>query len=112
VRCRAASPHKGKARVRVVPLDLGDDPEVLHRLALRLVDPTDATGFGRVDVLVNNGGVGSRSSVVNTSLATDIHVMNVNFLSAVALTKVRALLYAGHATAGYFSSLQHHVATY
>lgn len=73
-----------------VPLDLGDDPQALYELGTRLVDANDSTGLGRVDVLINNGGVGSRSSVTDTTLATDVRVMNVNFLSAVALTKVRA----------------------
>lgn len=73
-----------------VPLDLGDDPQALFELGTRLVDAKDSTGLGRVDVLINNGGVGSRSAVADTTLATDVRVMNVNFLSAVALTKVRA----------------------
>ena len=73
-----------------VPLDLGDDPQALFELGTRLVDAKDSTGLGRVDVLINNGGVGSRSAVADTTLATDVRVMNVNFLSAVALTKVRS----------------------
>jgi dehydrogenase/reductase SDR family protein 7B len=43
--------------------------------------------YGQVDILINNGGVSSRSSVLETAIATDQQVMAVNYFGAVALTK-------------------------
>ena len=43
--------------------------------------------YGQVDILINNGGVSSRSSVLETNIATDQQVMTVNYFGAVALTK-------------------------
>eukprot|EP00037_Helgoeca_nana_P001695 m.28718 g.28718 ORF g.28718 m.28718 type:complete len:318 (-) comp12047_c0_seq1:1113-2066(-) len=85
-RCVDVSPGHA-ARVSVVPLDLSHDPHLLAALATEVVDPTNRLGLDRVDILINNGGVGSRSSVAETSLDTDLRVMRVNFLSTIALTK-------------------------
>ena len=43
--------------------------------------------FGRIDVLVNNGGLSQRSEVKDTNLETDRKLMEVNFFSSVVLTK-------------------------
>jgi NAD(P)-dependent dehydrogenase (short-subunit alcohol dehydrogenase family) len=43
--------------------------------------------FGRVDVLVNNGGVSQRSSVLDTDIDTHRRILDVNYTGAVALTK-------------------------
>ena len=43
--------------------------------------------FGHVDLLVNNAGMSSRSSVMETDTAVDRRVMEVNFFGTVALTK-------------------------
>lgn len=40
-----------------------------------------------IDVLINNGGVSSRSKFLDTSLAIDQRVMQVNFFAGVALAK-------------------------
>jgi short-subunit dehydrogenase len=42
---------------------------------------------GDVDVLVHSGGVSQRSLVVDTDLATDRAIMDLNFFGTVALTK-------------------------
>lgn len=44
--------------------------------------------FGRVDVLVNNGGISQRSTVGETPVDVDRKIMEVNFFGAVGLTKV------------------------
>ena len=47
-----------------------------------------AAGFhGRIDVLLNNGGISSRGSVLETFLEVHQKVMNVNYFGTVALTK-------------------------
>lgn len=85
--CRAVS-SRNNIRVRTVPFDLASDPHAILKMAQAVADSANtADGLDRVDVLINNGGVGSRSSVMDSALATDIRVMNINFLATVALTK-------------------------
>lgn len=43
--------------------------------------------FGRIDVLVNNGGVSQRSNASETSLEIDRKIMEVNYFGNIALTK-------------------------
>jgi short-subunit dehydrogenase len=43
--------------------------------------------YGNIDVLINNGGISQRSLVNETSFEVDQRVMNVNYFSAVKLTK-------------------------
>jgi dehydrogenase/reductase SDR family member 7B len=66
---------------RVVPLDLtrGDTFPALAAEVL--------AQCGRIDVLVNNGGVGQRSLAVETALAVERQIMEVDYFGTVALTK-------------------------
>ncbi len=43
--------------------------------------------FGRVDILVNNGGISQRSLVKDTPLDVDLEIMKVNYFGQIALTK-------------------------
>nr|AIA18786.1 short chain dehydrogenase [uncultured bacterium] len=43
--------------------------------------------FGRVDILINNGGISQRSLVKETSVEVDRKLMEVNYFGTVALTK-------------------------
>ncbi|HYP29728.1 MAG TPA: SDR family oxidoreductase [Blastocatellia bacterium] len=65
----------------VLPLDLAQYETLAEKAAIAL------RHFGRVDILVNNGGVSQRSLVKETSLAVDVEIMNINFFGTVALTK-------------------------
>lgn len=76
---RAACAHP--ERHLVVPLDLTDESS-LTNAAHAVLDH-----FGRVDVLVNNGGISQRSLVKDTTLAVDRHIMETNFFGTIALTK-------------------------
>jgi len=68
--------------VAVLPLDL-DDLDALDAKAQKALST-----FGRIDVLVNNGGYSSRALARDTaSIDIDSKMMRVNFLSYVALTK-------------------------
>ncbi len=67
--------------VFVLPLDLAQ-----HELIPNIVR-TAITKFGRIDVLINNGGVSSRSSVEETELETYKRSMDINFFGAVVVTK-------------------------
>jgi short-subunit dehydrogenase len=41
----------------------------------------------RIDILINNGGVSSRSKFLDTKLVVDEQVMQVNFFAGAALAK-------------------------
>lgn len=43
--------------------------------------------FGRIDVLINNGGVSQRAEAIETSIETDRELMEVNYFAYVNLTK-------------------------
>src|SRR5262249_35413982 len=62
---------------RVLPLDL-TQPDTFADAASRA---------GQVDILVHSGGVSQRSLVVDTDLATDRAIMDLNFFGTVGLTK-------------------------
>jgi len=68
-------------KVHVLPCDLADRESVqnLGSAALSLCDT--------IDVLINNGGVSSRSNFVDTELEVDERVMQINFFAGAALAK-------------------------
>jgi short-subunit dehydrogenase len=71
----------GADRHLVLPLDLTRDdsfPAAVSAVLQR---------FNRVDVLVHSGGVSQRSLAMNTDLATDRAIMDLNFFGTIALTK-------------------------
>lgn len=43
--------------------------------------------FGRIDILINNGGFSQRGLALDTSIEIDRHIMEVNYFSHVSLTK-------------------------
>ena len=65
----------------ILPLDLEDlsNINILSQLVINK--------FGRIDILVNNGGISQRSLTKDTSIETDRKLMEVNFFGTVALTK-------------------------
>lgn len=65
----------------VVPLDL-TEAESLPAATERVLDE-----LGRIDILVNNGGISQRGTVMETELDVDRRIMEVNYMGTVALTK-------------------------
>ncbi len=65
----------------VLPLDLVKYDE-FPKLAAQVVSK-----YGRIDVLINNGGLSQRSRTAETSLEIDHYIMNVNYFGNIALTK-------------------------
>lgn len=65
----------------IIPLDLTDTNDLLvhARNILSLV--------GKIDILVNNGGISHRSRINDSDLKIFERIMAVNFIGAVALTK-------------------------
>lgn len=76
------------ALTKLPPLDL-------MILPFDLSDTKNASGltaqvmnkFGRIDILINNGGYSQRSEAIETPLEIDRQLMEVNYFSYVALTK-------------------------
>jgi len=77
-RCQELLPE---VQIATLPLDLA----ALAELPAKAEAASRA--FGRVDVLVNNGGVGFRGLASETGLELDQEVMNVDYFSGVALVK-------------------------
>jgi len=65
----------------VLPLDLSDTTQI------NLQTEKVLAKFGRIDVLVNNGGISQRSLAKDTPLEIDRKIMEVNFFGQIAITK-------------------------
>ncbi|XP_059952093.1 dehydrogenase/reductase SDR family member 7 [Mesoplodon densirostris] len=132
-RCLENGNLKGKD-ILILPLDLTNRSS--HEMATKAV----LQEFGKIDILVNNGGVSQRSLCVDTSLDVYKELIEVNYLGTVSLTKcvlphmierkqgkivtvtsllgvISAPLSAGycaskHALQGYFNTLRIELATY
>jgi short-subunit dehydrogenase len=80
--------HRVGELTKLPPLDL-------MILPFDLKDNLNATGlaaevmnkFGRIDILVNNGGFSQRSEAMETPLSVDREIMEVDFFAQVALAK-------------------------
>ena len=68
---------KFKDRIEIRKMDLSKPEEVIER----------AKDIGKVDILVNNGGLSMREEFLNTEYSTCEYMMNTNCLSHIALTK-------------------------
>jgi len=67
--------------VYILPLDLSD-PTSLGEKAKEALKV-----FGKIDILINNGGISQRALVMETSIETDRKIMEINYFSGVILTK-------------------------
>ncbi|MCE3279603.1 MAG: short-chain dehydrogenase/reductase [Bacteroidetes bacterium] len=65
----------------ILPLDLSDTKNI-NDLTQQIINK-----FGRIDILVNNGGISQRALTKDTSLDIDRQIMEVNFFGTVAITK-------------------------
>lgn len=83
--------------VHAIACDLAD-PVAVDRLATEALQWVDTTatatpppgrvGAAAIDILINNGGVSSRSRFLDTHSDIDRQIMQVNFLSGAALAKL------------------------
>ena len=67
--------------IEVLCLDL-EDHASLHIKAKEAIKL-----FGRIDILINNGGISQRSLASETTLVVDKRIMDINYLGTVALSK-------------------------
>lgn len=65
----------------ILPFDLSDTTQV-KELAQQVVST-----FGRIDILINNGGQSQRAEAIDTSTETERTLFEINFFSAVNLSK-------------------------
>ena len=67
--------------ILVLPLDLGEHSQMPQK-----VDQVMAH-FGKIDILVNNGGISQRSMIIDTDLSVYKKLVDVDYLGTVALSK-------------------------
>ena len=67
--------------VVVLPFDLADFNSAKNHVEKAI------SFFGKIDVLINNGGVSQRSLIVDTDFEVDKKLIEVDYLGTVAITK-------------------------
>lgn len=67
--------------VAVLTLDLAETD------SLAPIAGTAISLFGKIDILINNGGISQRSPIIDTDIAVDRKLMEVDYLGTVALSK-------------------------
>ena len=72
---------KNPSQVKIITLDLEDYTNLESKTNEAI------TAFGKVDILVNNGGISQRSLVKDTNINVDKRIMDINYLGTIALTK-------------------------
>lgn len=68
-------------KIEILPFDLNNPDEV------RTASEKAINIFGKIDVLINNGGISQRSMAIDTSMDVYRQLMEINYFSAVQLTK-------------------------
>ncbi len=91
-----------KVEALALPLDLS------NRESIEAAVKDALSHYGRVDVLINNGGISQRSLTVETSLDVDYKIMNINFFGAVILTKAGIAIHAEAREWGHCSYQQYY----
>lgn len=71
----------GASKVDIVILDIANHPEIFT-IARDVV-----AKVGAIDVLVNNAGISQRSLAKETDFEVDTHIVNVDLLGTIAMTK-------------------------
>jgi short-subunit dehydrogenase len=72
---------KNPKNVWIIPLDL-EKHSTFSEITQRAINV-----FGRIDILVNNGGISQRSLATETQISVDKKIMEINYTGTVALTK-------------------------
>lgn len=67
--------------IAILPFDLSDYEHIkpVVKSAIQL--------FGKVDILINNGGISQRSLVIDTDISVDKKLMEIDYLGTVGLSK-------------------------
>lgn len=70
-----------KCEVAILPFDLIDFGNAKNNVQKAI------SFFGKIDVLINNGGVSQRSLIVDTDFEVDKKLIEVDYLGTIAITK-------------------------
>jgi dehydrogenase/reductase SDR family member 7B len=73
--------NRDDKKTMILPLDL-ENTSHASQLTKQVLER-----FGRIDILINNGGISQRSFASETPLDIDRKIMEVNFFGTIALTK-------------------------
>ena len=68
--------------IEILSLDLENYSSMEEKVA------TAISLFGKIDVLINNGGISQRALTIDTQLEVDKRIMDINFMGTLALSKV------------------------
>ena len=68
--------------IEILTLDLEDN------FSLQQKFKEARTFFGDIDILINNGGISQRDTILNTSLEVDRKLMEVNYFGSITLSKM------------------------
>ena len=80
-RVKEACDAIGSAQTAILTLDLAA-ADTLEQVCKKATDV-----FGRVDILINNGGISQRDKIINTDMAVSRRLMEVNYFGSIALSK-------------------------
>ncbi|MCD6019293.1 MAG: short chain dehydrogenase [Bacteroidetes bacterium] len=79
---RVASQAKlSEQKILVLPFDLADTAKA-DEYSQQIISK-----FGKIDILINNGGQSQRGKAIETSMETERHLFEINYFSAVNLSK-------------------------
>jgi len=67
--------------ILVVPLDLAEHDQMEQKVEQVM------THFGRIDILINNGGISQRSLIMDTDFSVYKKLVDIDYLGTVALSK-------------------------
>ena len=69
------------SNVLILPLDLAETSKT-DELTQKVIST-----FGKIDILINNGGISQRSLTLETPIEIDRKIMEINFFGTITLTK-------------------------
>jgi short-subunit dehydrogenase len=70
------------SEIHIQTIDLGDE-ESIRQAAAEVLDQV-----GRIDLLINNGGISQRSKAIDTPIELDRKLFEINYFGSVLLTKL------------------------
>jgi short-subunit dehydrogenase len=94
--CKLVLSARREAELETVAKKCSSNPENILILPLDLSDSSTfdkcknivVNKFGRIDILINNGGISQRSLAKDTAVEVDRKIFEINFFGTIALTKV------------------------
>jgi len=68
-------------KITIVPLDLVQH-DAIPKITQKVISEC-----GKIDILINNGGISQRAAALDTDFEVDKRIMDVNYFGSIALTK-------------------------